>query len=177
MAALEERVKSVLAAEGVRAPHLEASLDLRYRGQSYELSVPLSMESPDPTPAAASVRQAVEKFHAAHAARYGFAMPAETVEIVTVRLRGTGSGAELNLPQEPLGPPDPLAARVGTKPVWFTAAGAEESVCYDRTLLRPGHRFNGPAVVFQFDTTTVVAPGWSAKVDEHHNLWLARATS
>ncbi len=177
MAALEERVKSVLAAEGVRAPHLEASLDLRYRGQSYELSVPLSMESPEPTPAAASVRQAVEKFHAAHAARYGFAMPAETVEIVTVRLRGIGPGADMNLPQEPLGPHDPLAARVGTKPVWFTAAGAEESPCYDRTLLRPGHRFNGPAVVFQFDTTTVVAPGWSAEVDEHRNLWLARATS
>ena len=175
--ALEERVKTVLAAEGVSAPLLTASLDLRYRGQSYELSVPLTMESPEPPAASASVRQAVEEFHAAHAARYGYAMPAETVEIVTVRLRGIGPGAELSLPREPLGPHEPLAARVGTKQVWFSTAGAEESRCYDRRLLRPGHRFSGPAVVFQFDTTTVVAPGWSASVDDRHNLWLTRAVS
>ena len=86
-----------------------------------------------------------------------------------------GPGAELHLPQEALGPSDASAARVGTKPVWFSPAGADESACYDRVRLRPGHRFDGPAVVFQFDTTTVVAPGWSARVDERHNLWLARA--
>ena len=174
MAALEERVKTVLAAEGVSAPALEASLDIRYRGQSYELTVPLALTSLAP-PATAAVRQAVDAFHAAHAARYGYAMRTETVEIVTVRLRGTGPGAELHLPQEPLGPPDPGAARVGTKPVWFRSAGADESACYDRVRLRPGHRFDGPAIVFQFDTTTVVAPGWSARVDERHNLLLARA--
>ncbi len=177
MAVLEERVKGVLAAEGVRAPRLETSLDIRYRGQSYELSVPLAMAGGTTPQAATAVRQAIGSFHAAHDARYGYAMPTETVEIVTVRLRGTGSGAELNLPREPLGAPDPSAARVGTKPVWFSTAGADESVCYDRLRLRPGHRFSGPAVVFQFDTTTVVAPGWSAAVDERHNLRLTRAVS
>ena len=184
IAALAERVQTVLAAEGVSAPALEASLDIRYRGQSYELSVPLALPPPmaeqsnlPPTPAQASaaVRQAIEAFHAAHAARYGYAMRAETVEVVTVRLRGTGSGAELHLPREPQGPPDPSAARVGTKAVWFRSDSADESVCYDRARLRPGHRFDGPAIVFQFDTTTVVAPGWAAAVDERHNLWLARA--
>ena len=194
MAALQERVKTVLAAEGVSAPLLEASLDLRYRGQSYELSVPLTLTSArqeragDPkartrlTPHSSfltpeDVRQAVEAFHAAHDARYGYAMRAETVEIVTVRLRGTGSGAELNLPQERPGPPDPSAARLGAKPVWFRPAGADESACYERVRLRPGHCFDGPAIVYQFDTTTVVAPGWSARVDERHNLWLARAAA
>lgn len=176
-AALEERVKTVLAAEGVAAPALEATLDLRYQGQSYELSVPLDLPAPTPAHTSAAVQKSIEAFHAAHAARYGYAMRAETVEVVTVRLRGTGSGAELNLPQEPLGPPDPQAAHVATKPVWFSPSGATATACYDRVHLRPGHRFDGPAIVFQFDTTTVLMPGWSAKVDERHNLLLTRTGS
>ena len=176
-AALEERVKAVLAAEGVAAPALEASMDLRYRGQSYELSVPLDLPAPDSAQASAAVQRSIEAFHAAHDARYGYAMRSETVESVAVRLRGAGPGAALSLPQEPLGHPDPEAARVAAKRVWFGPNGSSPTVCYDRILLRPGNRLDGPAIIFQFDTTTVVAPGWSASVDERHNLLLARAGS
>ena len=180
LAALEERVRTVLAAEGIEDPALEASLDLRYQGQSYELTVPLAMAAPGNAPSgpnltAASIRQSTESFHQAHADRYGYAMHSETVEIVTVRLRGTGPGADLHLPREPLGPSDASPARLGAKPVWFNVNAAHASDCYDRSRLRPGHRFDGPAIVYQFDTTTVVAPGWSASVDERHNLLLARA--
>lgn len=182
LAALEERVRTVLAAEGIEDPALEASLDLRYQGQSYELTVPLAMAAPGNAPSgpnltAASIRQSTEAFHQAHADRYGYAMHSETVEIVTVRLRGTGPGADLHLPREPLGPSDASPARLGAKPVWFNANAAHASDCYDRSRLRPGHHFDGPAIVYQFDTTTVVAPGWSASVDERHNLLLARAGS
>ena len=182
LAALEKRVRTVLAAEGIDDPALESSLDLRYQGQSYELTVPLAMSAPgnaptEPNLTTASIRESTEAFHQAHAARYGYAMRSETVEIVTVRLRGTGPGADLHLPQEQLGPPNPEAAHVATKPVWFGSDGPHITACYDRIRLRPGHRFDGPAVVFQFDTTTVVAPGWSASVDERHNLLLARAGS
>jgi N-methylhydantoinase A len=176
-AALEERVKAVLAAEGVDAPALEASMDLRYRGQSYELSVPLDLPAPSSAQASAAVQHSIEAFHAAHEARYGYAMRSETVEAVAVRLLGAGPGAELSLPREPAGPPDPEAARVATKPVWFGPNGSSRTFCYDRNRLRPGNRIDGPAIVFQFDTTTVVAPGWSASVDERHNLLLARAGS
>ncbi|MDE0076980.1 MAG: hydantoinase/oxoprolinase family protein [Caldilineaceae bacterium] len=174
-ATLEERVRSVLAAEGVDAPALESSMDLRYRGQSYELSVPLDLPASTAAQASQAVQRAIETFHAAHDARYGYAMPTETVESVAVRLRGSGSGEELSLTREPLGPPDPESAQVASKPVWFGPNGAAETPCYDRLRLRPGHRLQGPAIVFQFDTTTVVAPGWSANVDERHNLLLARA--
>lgn len=172
---LEQQVKAVLAAEGVDAPALEASMDLRYRGQSYELSVPLDLPAPTAAQASQAVQGSIDAFHAAHEARYGYAMRSETVESVAVRLRGTGSGAQLSLPQEPLGPPDPGAAQVAAKPVWFGPAGPATTPCYDRVRLQPGHRLEGPAIVFQFDTTTVVGPDWSASVDERHNLLLARA--
>ena len=177
IAALEKRVRAVLAAEGVDAPALEASMDLRYRGQSYELPVPLDLPAPTSAQASQAVQRSINAFHAAHEARYGYAMHSETVETVVLRLRGTGSGAELSLPQEPLGPPDPESARVASKPVWFGPDGPAETPCYDRVRLHPGHRLDGPAIVYQFDTTTVVAPGWSASVDESHNLLLARAAA
>ena len=177
IAALEKRVRAVLAAEGVDAPALEASMDLRYRGQSYELSVPLDLPAPTSARASQAVQRSINAFHAAHEARYGYAMRSETVESVALRLRGTGSGAQLSLPREPLGPPDPESARVASKPVWFGPDGPAETPCYDRVRLRPGHRLDGPAIVYQFDTTTVVAPGWSASVDESHNLLLARAAA
>jgi N-methylhydantoinase A len=45
---------------------------------------------------------------------------------------------------------------------------------YDRSRLRPGNRFAGPAVVFQYDATLVVTPGWRARVDELLAIWLER---
>lgn len=169
ISALEKLATAVLAKEGITEPTLEMFLDIRYRGQSYELTVSLAQPA-----TSAAVQQAVEEFHAAHAVRYGYAMHDEIVEIVTLRLRGTGPGVELHLPHEPLGLPEPDVAQMGTKPVWFRPDSPRTSTCYDRARLRPGHRFDGPAMVFQFDTTTIVAPGWTAFVDSLHNLWLAR---
>lgn len=169
ISALEKLATAVLAKEGITEPTLEMFLDIRYRSQSYELTVSLAQPA-----TSAAVQQAVEEFHAAHAVRYGYAMHDEIVEIVTLRLRGTGPGVELHLPHEPLGLPEPDVAQMGTKPVWFRPDSPHTSTCYDRAHLRPGHRFDGPAMVFQFDTTTVVAPGWTAFVDSLHNLWLAR---
>ena len=168
-AALADRVHGVLLEEGVAAPVVSASLDLRYRGQSYELTValdvPVTLEAFD---------AAVAAFHATHEQRYGHADPAEPAEVVTVRARATGPGACPPFAREAVGPPDAAAARLRARPVWFDAAGPTATPGYDRTGLRPGHRFPGPAIVFQFDTTTVVPPGWDARVDELRNLWLER---
>jgi N-methylhydantoinase A len=164
----EERVRNVLAHEGLDAPLVNAALDLRYRGQSYELTVPLDLPLNE-----AALRRAVDGFHQTHEQRYGYAMSAERVQVVTLRVRGSGPGAKPELPREPLGSPDASAARLGAQPVWFDPAGPTPTPGYDRTRLRPGHRFEGPAVVFQFDATTVVLPGWEARVDEAGNLWLS----
>ena len=164
---LAVRVTAVLAEEGIATPTVDALLDMRYRGQSYELTVPL----PLPVDAAA-LSDAEAAFHAAHAQRYGYAMPDETVEAVTLRVRGVGPGANPQLPRFEHAGPDATGAHMGDKPVWFDDTGAVATPCYDRARLQPGNRFAGPAVIVQFDTTTVVAPGWSARVDAMGNVWL-----
>ena len=170
VAALEERVRAVLARDGVAAPALSAALDARYVGQSYELTVPLSLPV-----TGEAVAAAVAAFHAAHAQRYGYALDSEgleAVEVVTVRVRGGGPGLPLGTPPAPLHDPDASAAQTGVKPAWFGGDAPLPAATYDRARLLPGHRLPGPALIFQFDTTTVVAPGWAARVDALGNLHL-----
>lgn len=168
IAALSAKAQTVLAREAVTDVTVTASLDLRYRGQSYELTVPL------PLPVApAAVADAVTTFHAAHAQRYGYAMPRERVEAVTVRLRATTPGARpaLSTAAAPA-TTETATAVVGVKPVWFAASGPVQTSCYTRSLLQFGHRLTGPALILQYDTTIVLAPGWSAGVDGMRNLWM-----
>lgn len=167
---LDEQVRAILRAEGFAEPAVEAAVDLRYLGQSYELTVPLALPI-----TAEGVAGATEAFHTAHRQRYGYAMPHEPVEVVTLRVRAIGPGARPSLPRQSLGPAEASSARPGTRPVWFSADGPTPTDCYDRAALRPGHRFEGPAIVHQYDTTTVVAPAWKGRVDELGNLWLERA--
>jgi N-methylhydantoinase A len=167
-AELSGRVHDVLRNEGIGEPLVEAALDMRYRGQSYELTVPLDLPI-----TVNAVNRAVEALHQAHAQRYGYAMPEEAVEVVTLRVRGIGPGAQAHLPQEAPGEADPAAARLADKAVWF-GNGSVPTACYDRARLHAGNRFTGPAIVFQFDTTTVIAPGWQAEVDTFGNLHVMR---
>jgi N-methylhydantoinase A len=166
---LASEVAEVMKAEVLQDFAIEAALDLRYRGQSYELTVPLN------TPITAeSVSAARDAFHAAHARRYGYAIEDEPVTAVTLRVRGVGKGADAPLPRDPLSPADASAACVGEKSVWFTPEEPTPTRCYTRAALRPGHRFTGPAIVFQYDTTILLPPRWQARVDTWHTIWLER---
>jgi len=75
------------------------------------------------------------------------------------------------IPQNEPGDGDASQAVLGYKPVWFKQR-PQQTTLYDREKLRPGHRFSGPAVVFQYDTTVVIPPGWKTAVDPFHNLVL-----
>lgn len=168
IAALNARTQNALARETVADLVVTAALDLRYRGQSYELTVPL----PLPVTSAA-VTDAVTTFHATHAQRYGYAMLQEPVEAVTVRLRTAAPGVKPSLPTATAPTTtDASAAIVGVKPVWFAPSGPMPTACYARSQLQFGHRLAGPALIFQYDATVVIAPGWSAAVDGMQNLWI-----
>ena len=169
---LARQVQTVLAQEGFDAPHLEAALDLRYRGQSYELTVPL------PLPITGeSIRLATEGFHVAHAQRYGYAMTEEPVTVVTLRVAGRGPGARTQLPRQVMGGDDPAAAYLGARTVWFSAAGPIKTPTYARAKLHAGNKLRGPALVLQYDATVVIMPGWAGRVDVLGNLWLERESA
>ena len=157
---LRRRVVGELAAEGISTSRLrfELSLALRYVGQSYELLVP----APAPHPA-----RILADFHTAHERRFGHADESRPVEAVTLRLRGVLPGARLDLGAPPAADGD---ARLGTVEAWFDRP--RRTALYDRDRLRPGDRLRGPAIVAQMDTTTVIPPGWLAKVDGSGNLVL-----
>ena len=149
---------------------LDARIEARYRGQSYELSVPLQLPV-----GAQSLADARAAFHALHQARYGLSDESRAVEAVTLRLQVRRAAtlpseiAQTEIAHD--------AVAFGEKSVWFEGARPKiPAQLFERENLKPGARFGGPGLVFQFDTTIVVPPGWSAHVDGWENLWLERAT-
>ena len=91
------------------------------------------------------------------------------MEIVTLRLSAAVSIEPPSLEVLVSGN-DPIdTAVVGKKRVWFEGEMVLTNL-YDRSKLHPGHRFSGPAVVFQYDTTTVIPPEWQATVDDFGNI-------
>ena len=151
--------------------HVSHAADLRYVGQSYELEVPLPAIL-DATCGA----QAVTAFHAAHQQVYGHSRPTHAVEFVNLR-----SVHSAPLPRPQLTVPAPggslEAACKGTRPAYFDEYQAyRDTPIYRRDLLPVGARFDGPAIVEQPDTTTVVYPGLTCRVDEAGNLLLTLRT-
>lgn len=139
------------AAEGLEA-------DMRYRGQSHELTVPFMRSHP---PSATSL-------HDAHRAAYGHSAPAEGVELVNVRLR-------LRLPG-PVVRFDRLADDEGARPRHVRQALFDEgwlpTAAFTRASLGAGASGDGPAVIEGEGETTVVPPGTSWSVDRWGDLWL-----
>ncbi|MFN2270347.1 MAG: hydantoinase/oxoprolinase family protein [Anaerolineae bacterium] len=158
---LEERGREDLLAEGVASPHMtfDQALDMRYAGQSHELTVPV-FDGKDP----------IEAFHNAHQRRFGHRHPDEPVEIVNVRVVAKGALTKPRFPAEAAGAPEASAARIGQKAVFFGPSTAVETHLYARERLKAGNEIDGPAIIFQLDTTTVVPPGWRARVDAYGTL-------
>ena len=165
-AAMEQRARDEFSSEGFSPAALRTrpKLDMRYVGQSHELTISFPANQP---PAAQ-----IEAFHAVHAARYGYARPGAAVEIVTARLSAVVSAGRPEWTRQAHAGQDASAAQIGRKPVWF-GEGFAQTALYDRERLRPGNRFRGPAVVFQYDTTTLLPPEWGAEVDAEGNLIMA----
>ncbi len=162
-AELEQQGQADLAREGF-APEqvtLERFLDLRYVGQSYEIVVPFDAE----------VTEAVANFHAAHERRFGYNNPRERVQVVNVRVKAHSSPARPVLEKIDAGTHKTLTPKA-FRPVIFNPAGAtpQDTAVYARGELMPGLSFAGPAIVTQYDTTTVLPPGWLAEIDAYGNI-------
>ena len=137
-------------AEGdLTVPEHTRRADLRYRGQSFELTVE-----------ADSLEKLEDSFHAAHERRYGYRMEEEAVELVNLRLIST-----VPVEKPELDEPDPTSeASAGKRKANFDGEWVEVPVL-DREKMGQGSEVAGPAIVEFRESTCVVRPSWSGKVD------------
>lgn len=168
-AGLEARAAEDVREEGF-APdrvRLQRQVDMRYQHQGYQLPVDCPADLADAGKAALKIA-----FDEAHQRIYGASAPGEDAEVVTFRVI-----AEIAVPRfatPPIGTGgDAEDARIGTRSLFDIDRGAFlDAAVYDRSRLKAGNRFAGPAVVQQFDSTTVVLAGMTCTVDPWGNLIL-----
>jgi N-methylhydantoinase A len=162
-ATLTDEARAALRDQGVAdaAIRIVVELDVRYRGQSFDLTVPFDGD-------AATIAGA---FHQRHERRYGYASRDEAVELATVRVTAIGSaGAQ---PHTAIGGAGvrgaAAAAQIGTRRVWDAGSFVEATI-YDREKLVTGSTFDGPAIIEQYDTTSWIPAGWHALADAAGNV-------
>ncbi len=171
IAELRSRCEAWFADGGIEpsARRVALSVDMRYAGQNYELSVPLPAGSVTP----ATIDRLAGGFAAVHHRLYGFVAEDEPMQLVTFRAEATGIVRKADLRPAAGAGPDPRSAEFGRREVWLHETGAFVSCpLYDRERLAAGNRIEGPAVIEQMDATTLIVPGATATVDPYHNLLL-----
>jgi N-methylhydantoinase A len=136
---------------------------MRYRGQSYEVAVPVpSLRGPE------DVADLTRRFHDAHRRRYGHMAQAEAVEIVNFQVTAVG------LIQKPVmktfARTTAAAQPHATRRAWFDAEIARVVPVFRRSALQPGMWIEGPAIIEEQTSTTVLYPGQRAEVDEYLNI-------
>jgi len=158
--ALEKRALKDFQDEGwIGRPHYVRSLDLRYRGQGYELNIPLT-------------RNLLNDFAQEHRRRYGYHYVDREIELVTLRLRATlksttvhaGTDAFVRPSRAKLGKPSLLET-----PVLFDGKKVKTKIL-SRKDLRPGKNYSGPAIVTEYSATTVIPPGKRFHIDKVASL-------
>lgn len=172
---LERRVTARLEDEGLltQATRLDHFVDMRYAGQAYEIRVPLAIDRATPD-IQTHIQRAIVAFHASHKDRYGYSYAGkELVELVNVGVTGLGLLTRPHVPQAQPAGKSPEHARTGQTAVYFSKSTLDTPV-YDRSALQTGNELSGPAIIQQYDATTVVEPGWSGRVDQWGTLRLER---
>jgi N-methylhydantoinase A len=162
MSDLENQGRSEVASQGISESSVRVypSLDLRYVGQSYELSVPLTGDY-------------LADFHRAHQRAYGHSNPDAPVEIVNLRLRAAGSVGRPAIPSFPIDDPDPSEAFMGLRSVVLPGEKGPSLAkvpFYLGDKLRAGHVVVGPAVLAMRDTTVFLPRADRAAVDGRRNV-------
>jgi len=133
-------------------------VDMRYRGQAYEITVPWL-----------GVEGSVEAFHEKHEALYGFRSD-DVVEIVNLRVTAIGIVPKPEIKAEEMKEYTP-------KPDYYREVyfdGWVNTPIYQRNKLKAGARIDGPAVIEDYDTTIVILPDYTAVVDCYRNIRIVR---
>jgi N-methylhydantoinase A/oxoprolinase/acetone carboxylase beta subunit len=170
---LEGQARRQLEQDGIPSDRMliQRVADCRYLGQGYELRVDVGSGTIDD----AWLEKLRAGFHDIHEREYSRRFEESDIEIPNVRVRGIGLMPELAMPEVELAQ-EPEAALRHEGQAWFRVRGALEKVptrYYERTALKAGHKLAGPAIVSQYDSTTLIPPGISAHVDRFGNIVIA----
>jgi N-methylhydantoinase A len=166
---LEKQAARIFAQEGWPGKaHYEKKVDARYRGQGYELSIPLN-------------KNLLKEFEREHQRRYGYIHRNREVELVTLRLRAVvktahvGTGTLASLPRaESRGPGRATLGSPSTPKASVLFDGKKlETKIYSRDALQPGKKYSGPAIITEYSATTVIPPGKRFHLDRAENLVVA----
>ena len=165
LSGLRVQAQDWLGREGVAPGQCRyvAMIDARYVGQNFEVQVPIAVL------AAPDLAEFESSFHQAHLREYGYNVPDRTIEIINCRVRAIGQVVRAEQPKIPEA--TAVAAPVSRRSVCFGAAdGWVESAIYDRDTLGAGVEIQGPVVIEEMSSTTVIAPRQSVRVDDFGNL-------
>jgi N-methylhydantoinase A len=167
-AELESAGRAWLAAENpvIDEVVIRRSVDARYYGQAFDIEVEVPGDAEALTPERIGAR-----FHDTYETLYRNSDRKARIDLVNLRVRITGKTPPLALRRVPQATGEPASKDV--REIWY---GGKRHLArlYERSQLAAGHRVEGPAIIEQFDTTTVVAPGFVAVTDEHGVLNLTR---
>ncbi len=156
---VEKRAIQDLINEGIEKENiiLERYLDMRYKGQSYEIMIPFKDNF-------------IELFHQYHEKLYGYANRDKAVEAVNIRIRARGI-----LPKPEFKKAENLTDKIdnkaiyGEKKVIFNEKEYNTKI-YERDYLKPGNKFDGPAIIVEYSSTIVVPPESYVKIDAFENI-------
>lgn len=162
---MENEAIHLLEREGVSPKNMNLirHLEMRYYGQWRSLAV--TVDRPID-----SIHSAIEKFHLEHERAYAFSDSEQKVEIYGLRIEAIGVVPKPELPKEkPVSTLDNALKEY--RDVHFEEAGGFVSTpIYDRTAVPVKSEISGPAIVEQLDSTVVIPPEFTAKVDEYRNI-------
>jgi N-methylhydantoinase A len=159
---LSQSAKQDFAAEQWRGSiNEQRSIDVRYRGQGYELNIPFS-------------RHLLSDFHQAHAQRYGYSHPDREVELVTLRLRAIAKSPQAKLATRSsiLQSARSTTMRADFQIVAFDGKRLKTAIL-DRDSLTTRKLYSGPAVITEYSATTIVPPGTRFSLDRAGNMVIA----
>lgn len=170
---LIEQCRASLTADGVPAEkqRFQRIAECRYQGQGFELRA----EMPDEPLTLANKQAVMDAFHNQHRQDYSYAFDEGVVEMMTLRVIGSAPLDPLQWPElAKANGHDVNDALMYSRPTVFDSGPVTETPRYNRDKLLAGHELAGPAIVVQHNSTTVVPPGYQARVSGYGNLHISK---
>ncbi|WP_116473882.1 hydantoinase/oxoprolinase family protein [Zobellella maritima] len=170
---LEEEIRQKLRDDGVEPQDMVLTrlAECRYYGQGFELraTIPAGEVTRD------SLQAVIDNFHQSHETDYGYCFKDAVVELVTLRVIGNAESSKLDWPlSEEAGADDLAKAFMYERPTVFDDGQECMTPRYNRKALKAGQRVPGPALLMQHDSTSLVPPGWNARISKYGNLFISK---